>query len=311
MKPLYLKAHEKGLLKKKTDQARTIARDCTLCPRKCRVNRIENETGFCNTGRRAQVASYNLHFGEEAPLVGQGGSGTVFFAHCNLCCAFCQNYDISHNRIRHQEFGPDRLAGIFLELQASGAENINLVSPSHVVFQILEGLLIAAEKGLNIPLVYNTGSYDQLETLAILDGVVDIYLADSKFFGNKEAERYARAPDYPEKARKAILEMHRQVGSLVIDQQGRAIKGLMIRHLVMPGDLSGSEKWLDFFAVSLPGDTYINIMDQYRPAGDAFRYPELRARVPGSKVAGLKKKARSLGLNRLDERSSGMFRLMF
>lgn len=307
----YHKAHEQDLLRKRTEQARNIARDCSLCPRKCRVNRIENETGFCNTGRLAQVASYNLHFGEETPLVGQGGSGTVFFAHCNLCCVFCQNYDISHNLTRHQEFSPDQLAEIFLELQSAGAENINLVTPSHVVFQILESLSIAAGKGLNIPLVYNTSSYDELDTLKILDGIVDIYLADSKFFGTDEAAKYAQAPDYPDKARKAILEMHRQVGSLMTDGQGRAKRGLMIRHLVMPGNLAGSEDWLDFFAAELPGDTYINIMDQYRPAGDAFRYPELKANVPGSVIMDLKKKARSLGLGRLDERSSGIFRLMF
>ncbi len=311
MKPLYLRALEKGLLKNKMKKALNIADNCVLCPRKCKVNRLKNETGFCNTGRLAQVASYNLHFGEEAPLVGQNGSGTVFFAHCNLGCVFCQNYDISHNQTRHQEVDPDQLAGIFLELQSSGAENINLVTPSHVVFQILESLSIAAEKGLSIPLVYNTGSYDEPGTLSILDGVVDIYLADSKFFGNDEAEKYAQAPDYPQKAREAILEMHRQTGSLVVDELGRAKKGLMIRHLVMPGGLAGSKDWLEFIAAELPADTYINIMDQYRPAGDAFRYPELTANVPGSEVDGLKNKARSLGLTRLDERSSGIFRLLF
>jgi putative pyruvate formate lyase activating enzyme len=311
MKPLYLQAHEKGLLKKKTEQARKIAGDCVLCPRKCGVNRLENEPGFCGTGRLAQVASWNLHFGEEAHLVGQGGSGTVFFAHCNLGCIFCQNYDISDNRTVHQEVRPAGLADIFLELQSSGAENINLVTPSHVVFQILESLSIAAARGLNIPLVFNTGSYDEISTLKILDGVVDIYLADSKFFGGAEAEKYAQAPDYPEKARNAILEMHRQVGSLVLDGQGVARKGLMIRHLVMPGDLAGSEDWLKFFASELPEDTYINIMDQYRPAGDAFRYPELKANVPGSVVMDLKRKAGELGLKRLDKGSSGIFRLMF
>ncbi len=311
MKPLYLKAHESGLLQKKVEKARTIVQDCTLCPRKCKVNRLEDEKGFCNTGRLSLVASFNLHFGEEDPLVGRGGSGTVFFAHCNLGCIFCQNYDISNNQSLHHEVSPDQLAGIFVELQSAGAENINLVTPSHVVFQILESLSIAADRGLNVPLVFNTSSYDELETLGILEGVVDIYLADSKFFGSKEAEKYAHAPDYPEKARMAILEMHRQVGSLVTDERGAAKKGLMIRHLVMPGGLAGSDDWLDFFAANLPGDTYINIMDQYRPAGDASRYPELRANVPGSLIIDLKKKAGSLGLTRLDERSSGVFRLLF
>ncbi len=311
MKPLYLETMHSGLLEKKTRQAENIAGKCALCPRKCGVNRLEDETGFCNTGRLSQVASYNLHFGEEAPLVGSGGSGTVFFAHCNLGCVFCQNYDISDNQTRHQQVTPEQLAGIFLDLQASGAENINLVTPSHVVFQFLESLDIAAGKGLNIPLVYNTGSYDEPDTLDLLEGVVDIYLADSKFFNSKEAEKYAQAPDYPEKAREGILKMHQQVGSLVVDDQGRAVRGLMIRHLVMPSDLAGSEKWLEFFASQLPADTYINIMDQYRPAGKAFSYPELQAHVPGSVVAELKKKARELGLTRLDERASGFFRLMF
>lgn len=311
MKPLYLKAHEDGLLKKKIEQARKIVQDCTLCPRRCKVNRLKNETGFCNTGRLSQVASYNLHFGEEAPLVGRGGSGTVFFAHCNLGCFFCQNYDISNNQTRHQEVSPDQLASIYLALQSAGAENINLVTPSHVVFHILESLSIAADKGLNIPLVFNTSSYDELKTLQILEEIIDIYLADSKFYGSKEAEKYANAPDYPEKARTAILEMHRQVGCLVTDEQEIAQRGLMIRHLVMPKGLAGSEDWLDFFAANLPGDTYINIMEQYRPAGDAFRYPELKVSVPGSVIMDLKKKAGSLGLNRLDERSSGVFRLLF
>jgi putative pyruvate formate lyase activating enzyme len=311
MKPLYLQSHEKGLLSRKIEQARKISRECVLCPRKCGVNRQENETGFCSTGRMAQVASWNLHFGEEEPLVGQGGSGTVFFAHCNLGCVFCQNHEISGNNTSHQEVSASGLADIFLELQSAGARNINLVTPSHVVLQVLEGLSAAACRGLGIPLVYNTGSYDEVNTLKLLDGVVDIYLADSKFFDGKIAEKYAQAPDYPEKARKAILEMHRQVGSLVMDRQGTAIKGLMIRHLVMPGDLAGSEDWLKFFAAWLPGDTYINIMDQYRPAGEAFRYPELTANVPGSRVMDLKKKARELGLKRLDKGPSGIFRLMF
>lgn len=311
MKPLYLQSHEKGLLLGKVEEARQISRECVLCPRKCGVNRQENETGFCSTGRMAQVASWNLHFGEEAPLVGEGGSGTVFFAHCNLGCVFCQNHDISDNSTSHQEISASGLADIFLELQSAGAENINMVTPSHVVPQVLEGLSMAADRGLGIPLVYNTGSYDQVSTLKLLEGVVDIYLADSKFFESKIAQKYAQAPDYPEKAAKAILEMHRQVGSLETDSRGKAVKGLMIRHLVMPGDLSGSEDWLNFFAAALPGDTYINIMDQYRPAGDAFRHPELTANVPGSRVMDLKKRARELGLTRLDKGSSGIFRLLF
>lgn len=234
----------------------------------------------------------------------------MFFAHCNLGCVFCQNFDISSNQTDFAEVSPEQLAGIFLELQASGAENINLVTPSHVVLQIVQSLLIAAEKGLKIPMVYNTSSYDQLKTLWILDGIVDIYLADSKFFDNEKARKYAGAPDYPDRARAAILEMHRQVGSLTLDEKGRAGRGLMIRHLVMPGDLAGSKDWLNFFAASLPGDTYINIMGQYRPAGQAFSCPELQGNVPGSEITDLKNQARSLGLKRLDKRSSGLFRML-
>ncbi|MFP4084865.1 MAG: radical SAM protein [Desulfonatronovibrio sp.] len=311
METAYTIARKNGLLEKKIKELETLARDCTLCPRQCRVNRLENETGFCNTGSLAQVASYNLHFGEEAPLTGRGGSGTVFFAHCNLGCVFCQNFDISSNQSRHAEVSPEQLADIFLELQASGAENINLVTPSHVVLQILQSLLIAAEKGLNIPLVYNTGSYDELGTLRVLEGIVDIYLADSKFFDREKARKYAGAPDYPVKARAAVLEMHRQVGSLVLDENARARRGLMIRHLVMPGDLAGSKDWLDFFAANLPDDTYLNIMEQYRPAGNASGYPELQDNVPGSEITALKNQARALGLKRLDKRSSGLFRMLF
>ena len=311
MKTKYMQALEKGILEEKIQQAKAIVGDCYFCPRNCRVDRLTGETGFCNTGRLAQVASYNLHFGEESPLVGEGGSGTVFFAHCNLGCVFCQNHDISHNQSVHTEVSPEQLAGIFLELQSSGAENINLVTPSHVVYQVLESLAMAVAKGLEIPLVYNTSSYDEINTLQILDDIVDIYLADSKFFHKDQASAYANAPDYPEKARAAILEMHRQVGPLVLDKQGRALKGLMIRHLVMPQDLAGSQDWIKFFALNLPEDTYINIMEQYRPAGEASRYPELDSSVPGSEIIKLEDMARSLGLNRLDKRSSGLFRLLF
>lgn len=309
MKPNYLISYEKKLLESKIELAARTASSCELCPRKCGVNRLNNEKGFCQTGRHAQVASFNLHFGEEEPLVGNGGSGTVFFAHCNLGCVFCQNFDISSNQQDHQEYDAQQLALIYLRLQESGAENINLVTPSHVILQIVESIALAAEQGLKIPLVYNTSSYDELSSLKILDGIVDIYLADSKFFDPEYAQEYADAPDYPEKARQAILEMQRQTGTLALDNKGIARQGLMIRHLVMPGQTSGSENWLDFFASSLPGNTYINIMNQYRPEGLARNYPELVKPVPGDRVQSLKQKAISLGLTRLDKRTKGFFKL--
>lgn len=304
IQPSYIDSLKDGLLVDKISQAEQVSLSCTLCPRKCAVNRLENEKGFCNTGKNAQVASYTLHFGEESPLVGQGGSGTVFFAHCNLGCAFCQNYDISCSTWGFDQYTPRELAEIFLKLQHSGAENINLVTPSHVILPILKSILIASRKGLNIPLVYNTSSYDELSSLRFLDGIVDIYLGDTKFFHDKYANKYAQAPDYPEKAKQAILEMHRQAGSLSIDEKGRAYKGLMIRHLVMPEGLAGSEMWLEFIARNLPADTYINIMNQYHPAGNAAKFPELMKNVPGSVVEELKQKARLLGLSRLDQRKS-------
>ncbi|RQD63054.1 MAG: radical SAM protein [Desulfonatronovibrio sp. MSAO_Bac4] len=305
--PSYIDSLRNGLLNDKIKQAEEISLSCTLCPRKCAVNRLEDEKGFCNTGRNAQVASYTLHFGEERPLVGQGGSGTVFFAHCNLGCAFCQNYDISCSSWDFDQYAPHELAEIFLELQNKGAENINLVTPSHVILPILQAILIAAQKGLRIPLVYNTSSYDELNSLKLFQGIVDIYLADTKFFHSQYAGKYAQASDYPEKAKQAILEMHRQVGSLTLDDKGRAYKGLMIRHLVMPRGLAGSEMWLEYIAQNLPADTYINIMNQYHPAGKASKFPELMKKVPGSVVEELKQKARFLGLNRLDKRKTILF----
>ncbi|MFW5731506.1 MAG: radical SAM protein, partial [Desulfonatronovibrionaceae bacterium] len=267
--PAYVQAHGSGRLDQAVRRFREMSAPCIVCPRKCRVNRLNNETGYCGIGRRAGVASSSLHFGEEKPLRSRGGSGTVFFAGCNLGCVFCQNQDISAKPADWPALDPQDLACIFLELQSAGAENINLVTPSHVILPILEALSTAAEKGLRIPLVYNTGSYDRLSTLALLEGIVDIYLADAKFFHTQHAQRFAAAADYPETARKAIQEMNRQAGPLVLDSRGIAIKGLMIRHLVMPGNLAGSDQWLDFFAAELPADTYINIMGQYHPAGQA------------------------------------------
>ncbi len=310
MQPGYLQALETGELGRRIEKAWQWSAKCCLCPRNCGVNRLEGELGFCRTGPLAQVASFNLHFGEEDPLVGQHGSGTVFFGHCNLGCVFCQNYDISDNQSTHHEVHHSQLAWIFMQLQKQGAHNINLVTPSHVVLQVLQALEQAAGDGLNIPIVYNTSSYDEVHTLKLLDGIVDIYLADSKFFHSEQARKYADAPDYPQKAKEAIQEMHRQVGGLKTDDQGIAQRGLMIRHLVMPDNLAGSDEWLQFFAENLSKDTFINIMGQYRPAGTAHNYPELLGRVSGNQVETLNQKARELGLRNLDQRSSGIFRLL-
>ncbi|MFZ7126958.1 MAG: radical SAM protein, partial [Desulfobacterales bacterium] len=268
----YRALHESGELVRRVEKALSMLGECCLCPRGCRVNRLEGESGFCGVGRRAVVASFNPHFGEEGPLVGEHGSGTIFFAGCNLGCRFCQNYDISHDAGAGIDAEPDELAGVMLSLQKQGCHNINLVTPSHVVPQILEALPIAVEHGLSVPLVYNTSSYDSLETLRLLDGVVDIYMPDVKMWDSDHAHRYLRARDYPEAARQAVREMYRQVGDLKIGPDGLAERGLLVRHLVMPGDTAGTEQWMAFLA-GLSTNTYLNIMDQYQPCGEAGRMP--------------------------------------
>lgn len=279
-------------------------RTCTICPRQCRVNRIAGELGFCRIGRRAKVASYSPHFGEEAPLVGSGGSGTIFFAQCNLACVFCQNHDISHNGEDAPEAEPEQLAAIMLQLQSQGVHNINFVTPSHVVSQILEALPIAAELGLHLPLVYNSSGYDSLEALHLLDGVVDIYMPDAKFFSSDAAKKYCQAGDYPQRAREALREMHRQVGDLELDENGTAIRGLLVRHLVMPDNLAGTKDWLDFLAREISPNTYVNIMDQYRPCADASMFPELDRPPTGKEFKQALQDAAQAGITRLDQRQS-------
>lgn len=297
----YLHLHASGELARRAEAALARLAACDLCPRGCRVDRTAGELGFCRTGRLAQVASYDLHFGEEAPLVGEHGSGTIFFAQCNLDCVFCQNWDISQGPDSFPEATPDALARVMCDLQAQGALNINLVSPSHVAAQILEALSLACAMGLDLPLVWNSSGYDSLETLRLLDGVVDIYMPDAKFWTPEPAARFCRAPDYPDVARAAIREMHRQVGDLTLDGQGVAQSGLLVRHLVMPGGLAGSQGWLDFLAEDIGPGTYLNVMDQYRPCGQAHAYPELCGRPSTEEVAAVRRAARGLGL-RLDDR---------
>ncbi len=298
--PAYLNALETGLLERRVKQGLKALTHCTLCPRRCGVDRTAGETGFCRTGRRAVVASYDAHFGEETPLVGHNGSGTIFFTHCNLRCNFCQNYDISHLG-DGRALDDDQLATVMLNLQQAGCHNINLVTPSHVVPQILSAVFLAAQRGLTVPLVYNCGGYDGIETLGLLDGIVDIYMPDFKFWDKKVAGETCDAPDYPEVARRALIEMHRQVGDLCIDEDsGLAFKGLLVRHLVLPGGLAGTKKVMAFLANSLSRSTYVNVMSQYRPCGRARDMPALAVALSPVEYDRAVQEAKVAGITRLD-----------
>jgi len=349
--PNYLALYRSGELAARAERARRRLRRCTLCPRRCRVDRLAGEVGWCRTGALARVASYGPHFGEEAPLVGRGGSGTIFFAGCNLACVFCQNHDISQpeddpeptcsgtrglsderdgsragadqavppsasggrqdastatqsprrsvQRLRW-ETASDRLAAIMLELQALGCENVNFVSPSHVVPHILAALVMAAEAGLRLPLVYNTGGYDSLATLRLLDGVIDIYMPDMKYSSEVAGQRLSGVPDYVRRNRAAVLEMHSQVGDLQVDERGVARRGLLVRHLVLPGDLAGTAEVARFLAVEVSGDTYINVMDQYHPSYKAARYPDIARPLTAGEYQRAIEQTLATGLWRLD-----------
>ena len=299
MEPSYIKSYQLGLLEKKVHQAFSVLEECTLCPRQCRVNRTKEERGFCRAGFLPRIAAYAPHFGEERPLVGKNGSGTIFFSFCNLYCRYCQNYSISHLG-EGQEVSFETLARMMIELQALGCHNINLVTPTHFVPQILRALALAIERGLSIPLVYNTGGYDSLTTLHLLEGIIDIYMPDFKYSDSRIAQEYSQAPDYPEVARKAIKEMHRQVGDLVINDKGLAEKGLLVRHLILPQGLAGTEKILQFIAEEISKHTYINLMDQYYPCGDIPFSSPLARRITRSEFQTALQVARQFGLNRLD-----------
>ncbi len=292
---------EKGLLKKRAEHALALLEDCRMCPRSCGVNRLEDGQGFCRTGRHAKVASFGPHFGEEAPLVGEHGSGTIFFSSCNLLCSFCQNYDISHLG-DGVEVGAKELAGMMLDLKDRGCHNINFVTPSHVVPQILEALVLAADAGLDLPLVYNTGGYDAVETIRLLDGVFDIYMPDFKFWEEEPAETFCRAKDYREVACMALKEMHAQVGDLHMDPQGIARRGLLVRHLVMPGGLAGTENVMRFLAREISRNTYVNLMDQYRPCYRAKDDPRINRRIKQAEYEEALEAAREAGIHRLDPR---------
>lgn len=276
----YLNLRKTGELQKRAKQACELLASCTLCPHTCSAVRTENEVGFCNTGLHPLIASYGPHYGEEPPLVGQHGSGTIFFCRCNLRCLYCQNYTISQERCGHPISCQD-LADIMLRLQAMKCHNINLVSPTHVVPQIIAAVEIASVNGLVLPLVYNTGSYDDCHTLGLLDGVIDIYMPDAKYGRDDIAQDLSGIPDYTRVMKSALREMHRQVGELVCED-GIAKRGMIVRHLVLPNNLANSELVMDFISGELSRDTYINIMAQYHPEWKALnemvdpRYQEMR-----------------------------------
>jgi putative pyruvate formate lyase activating enzyme len=270
---------------------------CDLCPRCCHVNRLEGALGFCQTGSLPIVSSAFPHHGEEAPLRGWNGSGTIFFAHCNLTCEYCQNADISQGG-EGQLFDAERLAAVMLQLQKRGCHNINFVSPSHVVAPIIAAVNIAAESGLRLPLVYNTGGYDSVEALALLDGIIDIYMPDMKYADNEIGKCYSGVSDYADVNRAAVKEMHRQVGDLKIDDDGITRRGLLVRHLVLPGGLAGTDEIAAFLAEEVSEETYINIMDQYRPAWKSLRKdePSLNRRPTREEILRAKQSAAERGL---------------
>ncbi len=303
--PAYLALHRQGKLQRRADTAVTQLQSCHVCPRDCGVDRLAGETAVCKLGRYAWVSSYFPHFGEENCLRGWQGSGTIFFAMCNLRCVFCQNYDISQFKTG-EEVTPLRLAEMMLELQETGCHNINFVTPEHVVPQILEALPLAVEAGLHLPLVYNTSAYDSLESLRLLDGIVDIYMPDFKMWDEKLSLRYLKAKDYPAAAQQALREMQRQVGVLKLDERGLARRGVLVRHLVMPGDVAGTAAIMRFLAEELSPDTFVNIMVQYYPAGKVAngRYPEINRRITRQEYEQALQAAREAGLWRFDERKS-------
>ena len=277
--PAYLALNENGELERRERVLFSMLEECRLCPRECGVNRAGGESGICRAADQLCVSSAMPHFGEELPLVGTGGSGTIFFSHCNLRCCFCQNWQIAH-RGDGANISHAALADAMITLQAHGCHNINLVTPTHMVPHIVRALRLAVARGLRLPLVYNTGAYDRPEIIRLLDGVVDIYMPDFKFQDAGKARRYcAEAAEYPEVAATVIKEMHRQVGVLRLDARGVAQRGVVLRHLVMPNNVSGTDRFAAWVARELSRDTYVNLMDQYRPAHGAFDHPEIACRL--------------------------------
>lgn len=295
MIPSYLNLHIQDTIKKARDILFGSLKSCNLCSRNCGVNRLNGDVGFCKINRLAKVDSAFLHFGEEPELVGNGGSGTIFFSHCNLGCIYCQNYNLSHLG-EGSEVSAQELAEMMLSLQSQGAENINFVTPTHVIVQILEALIIAIEKGLHLPLVYNCGGYENLNVINLASGVFDIYMPDIKYSDNTVALKYSGVSDYWQVAQEAVKEMHRQVGDLLIEKNV-AKKGLLVRHLILPNRLAGSFKVLDFIK-ELSAHTYVNIMDQYRPCHMAYKFNELLRRITQKEYLEVVNYAKEIGLHR-------------
>ena len=301
--PPYVSLHHSGELERRAARAlELLGSPCRVCPRLCSVDRLADERGLCRIGRSAMVASHFPHFGEENCLRGRNGSGTIFFSGCNLRCVFCQNFDVSW-KVQGEEVSAQRLAAMMLELQARGCHNINWVTPEHVVPQILEALPLALDAGLDLPIVYNTSAYDSPDSLELMDGVVDVYMPDLKLWSSERSRRFVGKREYAAVATRNVREMHRQVGDLVIDEQGLARSGLIVRHLVMPGMLDETEAVLRFVAEELGPGTYVNLMGQYYPAGRAEKYEEINRRPYRSELERAFEIADEVGLRRLDARS--------
>ncbi|VUT26752.1 MAG: Radical SAM superfamily protein [Candidatus Methanolliviera sp. GoM_asphalt] len=297
----YIKLYESGALDERIRELYGILESCELCPRRCGKNRLKGERGFCRSGRELMVSSYGPHFGEEEPLVGTEGSGTIFLTNCNLRCVYCQNYEISHLGIG-REVSTERAAEMMIELQRRGCHNINLVTPTHFTPQIARSIRYAIKRGLCLPIVYNCGGYENVETIKLLEGIVDIYMPDIKYSSKEPAKKYSDAPDYFDRCREAVEEMHRQVGDLKMDEDGIAYRGLLIRHLILPDGLAGSKEVLKFVS-GLSKDSYVNIMDQYRPEGEAWDYKELSRRPTRKEFYDAMNMAKGYGLHRFSKES--------
>ena len=295
--PSYIKLYNSGELHERIKILNAILEDCRLCPRDCRKNRLKGEIGVCKAGAELMVSSVFPHFGEEPPLVGYFGSGTIFLTHCNLRCIFCQNYDISHSG-EGKEVTTNEFADYMIYLQRLGCHNINFVTPTHFASQIISTLPKAIEMGLELPLVWNCGGYESVEVIKLLDGIVDIYMPDFKYSSSPSAKKYSKAPDYPDIVKEALREMHRQVGFLKMDNRGIAYRGLLIRHLIMPDGIAGTRDAMEFISKELSPDSYVNIMDQYRPCYKAFDHPEIARRITTEEYEDAVRFAREAGLHR-------------
>lgn len=305
MKPEYLKI-TKQLLEKRAKKAWELLNLCRVCPRRCGADRAHDKSyGFCQMGSKPRISSAHPHFGEESCLVGTDGSGTIFFSSCNLACVYCQNWQISQRR-EGKEVDSEELAQMMISLQEKGCHNINFVSPTIWVPQILKALSLAREKGLKLPLVYNAGGYDAVETLRLLEGIFDIYMPDIKYSDDTIGRKFSKAPAYWTQVQKAVAEMHRQVGDLVINKKGLAERGLLIRHLVLPNNIAGTKKVMKFIA-SLSKNTYVNIMDQYRPANVAHQYPEIAQPTTSDEFTQAIELAKNAGLHRFDKPKPRLF----